>query len=112
MSRGGRWSSLLDEVEAAREDGVEAAGAPAANGVADERRRALAVTADDRGAAGRCGVLALGSDRHADAATVVAAPPVGDFEYVEARLRNQRAQRGEPGDGRGEAEAAAGALLG
>ena len=51
--RSGSRSSLLDEVEAAGEDGVEAAGAPAADGVADERGGALAVAADDRRAGRR-----------------------------------------------------------
>ena len=48
---------LFDEVEAAGEDAVEAAGAPVADGVADEWGGAFAVAADDRGARrGGCGL--------------------------------------------------------
>ena len=67
-----------------------------------ERRRALAVAADDR----RPG--ASPSPTHAHAAALVAAAAVGRLEHVEPGLRPQRPQRGEARDRRAPAEAAPG----
>ena len=61
-ARSGLRRALLDEVEAAGRGRVEPAGAPAAHGVADERRGALAVAAHDRRPAAPAAVLG-GGDR-------------------------------------------------
>src|SRR6185312_13489212 len=86
--------ALFHQVEPAREHEIEAAGAPAANRVADQRSRPLAVAAHDPGA--RRAVLGLDDDAHAAAGE--AALAVGLLAHVQAGLRAEDLQRREAAD--------------